>query len=158
VLDIFVDADACPVKDEIYRVAKRYDLRVFVVSNSWMNTPSDDRIKLVRVDDAFDAADDWVVEHVAEDDIVITSDIPLAARCIEKKAQVLHPKGEAFTEDGIGSALASRELLSQLREMGENTGGPAPFEKKHRSSFLQGLDRIIQAVRRRAPADGRDGA
>ncbi|MFV1958770.1 MAG: YaiI/YqxD family protein [Planctomycetota bacterium] len=149
--DIFVDADACPVKDETYRVARRYDLRVFVVSNTWLATPEEGRVERVLVGDAFDAADDWVAGHVGEDDVVITSDIPLAARCLEKGARVLGPKGVEFTEDSIGRALASRALLSELREMGEMTGGPAPFERRDRSLFLQALDRIVQAIRRRRP-------
>ena len=147
-LDIFVDADACPVKDEVYRVAKRYDLAVFLVSNSWMWTPDDGRVEFVLVDRGFDAADDWVAERAAAGDIVITTDIPLAARCLVKGARVLGPKGREITEDSIGSALASREVLAQLREMGENTGGPAPLEKKDRSQFLQRLDQVIQAIRR----------
>lgn len=148
-LEIFIDADACPVKEEIYRVAKRYELRVYVVSNSWMRTPEQEGLEFVLVDDGFDAADDWVVEHSDADDIVITSDIPLAARCLQKGARVLGPKGNEFSEDSIGSALASRELLSQLRDMGEMTGGPAPMEKRHRSAFLQKFDQIIQAIRRK---------
>ena len=150
-LEIFIDADACPVKEEIYRVAKRYGMKVYVVSNSWMQTPEQERLEFVRVDDGFDAADDWIVEHAAAGDIVITSDIPLAARCLENGACVLGPKGNEFSEDSIGSALASRELLSQLRDMGAMTGGPAPMEKRDRSAFLQKFDQIIQAIRRNQP-------
>ena len=148
-LDIYVDADACPVKDETYRVAKRYDLKVFIVSNSWMRTPEDDRVELVLVDDGFDAADDWVAEHATTGDIVLTSDIPLAARCLANGARVLGPKGREFEEASIGSALATRELLAQLRDMGETTGGPRPLEKKDRSRFLHRLDEIIQMIRRK---------
>ncbi len=148
-LDIYVDADACPVKEETYRVATRYDLRVFVVSNSWMATPTKGRVELVLVDDGFDAADDWVAEHATEGDIVLTADIPLAARCLKKGARVLGFKGSEFTDDSIGSALASRELLSELREMGQMTGGPAAFEKNDRSKFLGRLDQVIQALRRK---------
>lgn len=148
-LDIFVDADACPVKDETYRVALRYALKVYVVSNTWMQTPERGQVELVLVDDGFDAADDWVAEHAGAGDIVITSDIPLAARSLEKGARVLDAKGREFTDDSIGSALARRELLSELREMGDITGGPAPFEKKDRSRFLGTIDRIIQALQRR---------
>ena len=147
-LDIYVDADACPVKDEIYKVARRYDLRVYVVANTWMRTPDDGRVELVRVDDGFDAADDWVVEHAGAGDIVVTVDIPLAARCLERGARVLGSQGREFTPDSIGTALAKRELLAGLREMGEMTGGPAPMEKKHRSQFLQTLDRVVQQLRR----------
>ncbi len=151
-LDIYVDADACPMKEETYRVAKRYDLKVYLVSNSWMRSPDDDRIELVLVDDGFDAADDWVAEHATEGDIVITADIPLAARCLAKGARVLGSKGREFTEESIGEALARRELLSQLREMGEMTGGPAPLEKRDRSEYLQRLDQVIQALRRKRPS------
>ena len=148
-LDIYLDADACPVKEETYRVAKRYDLKVFLVSNSWMRSPSEGRVELVVVDDGFDAADDWMVEHATEGDIVVTADIPLAARCLAKGARVLDAKGKEFKNDSIGSALASRELLSMLRDMGEMTGGPAPLEKKDRSRYLGRLDEIVQALRRR---------
>jgi hypothetical protein len=149
VLHLFIDADACPVKDETYRVAKRYGLRVTLVSNSWMQTPPGDWLELVVVGGKFDEADDWIVEGVEEDDIVITSDIPLAARCLEKGAEVLGPKGRPFTRESIGDALATRELMSQLRDLGAVTGGPAPFEKRDRSNFLQELDKVIQAIRKR---------
>ena len=147
--DIFVDADACPVKTEIYRVAKRYAVRVTLVSNSWMRIPSEDGLVLVVVDGQFDAVDDWIVEHVTENDIVISGDIPLAARCVAKGVAVLDLRGGAFTEDNIGNALASRELLSHLRNLGTITGGPAALEKRDRSRFLQRLDETIQAIRRR---------
>jgi len=147
-IDIYVDADGCPVKQEVYRVAARYGLRVILVANSWMRVPGDDRIELVLVGDQLDAADDWIVEHVEKNDIVITGDIPLAARCLERGARVLGLRGRAFTEDSIGEALASRELLSHLREIGAITGGPPAQEKRDRSRFLQSLDQIIQDVRR----------
>ncbi|GJM43910.1 MAG: UPF0178 protein [Gemmatimonadota bacterium] len=146
--DIYVDADACPVKDEVYRVAERYDVRVFLVSNTWMRTPHHAWIELVVVSDGFDAADDWIVEQTQSGDVVITADIPLAARCLEKGAAVLGPKGKDFTESNIGDALASRELMQNLRDMGTISGGPAPFDKKDRSRFLQRLDTAIQAPRR----------
>jgi uncharacterized protein YaiI (UPF0178 family) len=149
VLDIYIDADACPVKDEIYKVAKRYAMKVFVVSNSWMRTPERASVELVLVDDGFDAADDWVAEHTGSGDIVVTADIPLAARCLTAGARVLDGKGREFTDDGIGQALASRELMKDLRDLGEVTGGPAPFEPKDRSHFLGKLDQIIQAIRRK---------
>jgi uncharacterized protein YaiI (UPF0178 family) len=149
VLKIYVDADACPVKDEIYRVAERYDLDVTVVANSRMRVPYEKRIRLKVVGDGFDAADDWIAEHVEGDDIVITADIPLAARCLEKGAAVIGSGGRPFTEDNIGDAMASRELLSELRETGEITGGPPPFGKKDRSRFLQRLDEAVHAIRRR---------
>lgn len=145
---VFVDADACPVKDEVYRVALRYGLNVTLVSNSWIRTPREDWLELVIVDPELDAADAWIIEQVVKDDIVITADIPLASECLKKGARVLGPRGRPFTEDSIGSALATRELLSQLRDMGEMSGGPPPFEKKNRSQFLQALDQMIQAVRR----------
>ena len=148
-LDIYIDADACPVKEETYRVAKRYDLKVYVVSNSWMGTPDQGRVELVEVDDGLDAADDWIAERATTGDIVLTADIPLAARCLQQGAEVLGFKGRAFTAESIGAALASRELMSHLREMGENTGGPAPLQKRDRSEFLNLLDQVIQRVKRR---------
>ena len=148
-LDIFVDADGCPVKQEVYDVARRYNLKVTLVSNSRMYTPRADWLELVVVEGQFDAADDWIVEHVTENDIVISGDIPLASRCLKKGARVLGPTGRVFTEDNIGEALASREILSHLRELGTMTGGPSPFRKQDRSRFLQRLDATIQAARRR---------
>lgn len=146
---IFVDADACPVKDEIYRVAKRYTLPVKLVANIPMNTPGSKQIELVLVKHGADAADNWIAENVTENDIVTTADIPLAARCLKKKASVIDFRGNEFTEVGIGSALASRELMDQLRSDGVITGGPAPFGKKDRSQFLQRLDQTIQSLRRK---------
>lgn len=147
--DIFVDADACPVKQEIYRVAKRYALRVTLVSNAWMRIPHEDWLTLVVVEGQFDAADDWIVEHVTERDIVISGDIPLASRCLAKGTVVLDLRGGVFTEANIGEALASRDLLSHLRDLGTIRGGPAALEKRDRSCFLQRLDETIQAIRRR---------
>jgi hypothetical protein len=146
---IFVDADGCPVKEEIYRVARRYGLQVTVVSNAWMRTPQEDWLTRVVVSQELDAADDWIVEHVAAEDIVITGDIPLAARSLKKGARVIDPKGRVFTEESIGDALASRELMSHLREIGTLTGGPAPFEKRDRSRFLERLDETIQSIHNR---------
>ena len=151
-LDIFIDADGCPVKPEVYRVAQRYGLRVTLVSNAWMRAPHEDWIELVVVEGHPDAADDWIVEHVSENDIVISGDIPLASRCLEKGALALGPTGRAFTRENIGEALASRDLMSQLRDLGAVTGGPAPFEKRDRSRFLQRLDETVQAARRRKEA------
>ena len=148
-LDIFIDADGCPVKQEVYRVARRYGLKVTLVSNARIGTPQEDWLEVVVVDGQFNAADDWIVEHVSADDIVITGDIPLASRCLEKDARVLGPGGRIFTKESIGEPLASRELLSHLRDLGTITGGPAPFEKRDRSRFLQSLDKTIQALRRR---------
>ena len=147
-LKIYIDADACPVKAEVFRVAERYELGVTLVSNTWMNTPASSRIQLQVVDGKFDAADDWIVNHVQTDDIVITADIPLAARCLEKGARVLGSKGRVFTKDNIGDIMATREIMSHLRDLGTMTGGPAPFQKKDRSRFLQSLDQMIQAIKR----------
>ena len=142
---IFVDADACPVKDEVYRVARRYRIPVRVVANARLRVPVDPLIQMVVVTGHFDAADDWIVEHVAAGDIAVTADIPLAARCLAKGARVLDPKGRVFTEEAIGDALATRELMAYLRDLGEVGGGPAPYDKRDRSRFLQYLDDLIQA-------------
>ncbi len=148
-LKIFVDGDACPVKDEVYRVAKRYEMTVTVIANAPMRVPAAEWVTLVVVKGNYEAADDWIAEHVAADDIVITSDIPLASRCLEKQAHVLDARGGAFSAASIGSALASRELMSQLRDSGAITGGPAPYSKQDRSKFLQTLDQTIQKLRRK---------
>ena len=147
---IYIDADACPVKEETYRVAKRYGLEVVVVANAWMRTPLDSRISLRVVKDGLDAADDWIVEHIQPHDIVITADIPLAQRCLEKGAAALGPKGKSFTEDNIGDAVATRDLLAELRSGGTQTGGPSPLRKQDRSRFLQELDNVIRAQQRSA--------
>jgi len=145
--EILVDADGCPVKQEVYRVARRYGLKVKVVANSQMHIPGEDWLELVVVSDRFNAADDWIVENITKNDIVISGDIPLASRCLEKGARVLGPWGHVFTEDSIGETLATRDLMSHLRDIGIMTGGPAPFKKLDRSRFLQSLDGIIQAIR-----------
>ncbi|HSH69279.1 MAG: YaiI/YqxD family protein [Deferrisomatales bacterium] len=149
-LDIYVDADGCPVKDEVYKVARRYDLLTYVVSNRHIRVPFEEKIRAVVVGDAFDAADDWIAERVGEDDIVITADLPLADRCIKAGAAVLGPKGQVHDENSIGSALASRELMDQLRQMGMQTGGPAPMDQRGRSTFLARLDETIQRIRNAA--------
>ena len=156
-MHIFIDADACPVKQEVYRVAGRCGLEVTLVANSRMRVPDERWIKLEVVGDGFDEADDWIVEKVGNEDIVITADIPLASRCLEKGARVIGSTGKPFTEDNIGQAVATRDLLSELRGAGEIMGGPAPFEKRDRSRFLQKLDEVIQAIRRDNPGmvDGR---
>jgi len=141
-----VDADGCPVKEEVYRVAKRYGLKVVLVANARMRIPSEDSIEQVVVKGRYDAADDWIVEHVAEDDIVVSGDIPLASRCLKKGASVIGPKGRVFTEDSIGTALADRALLAYLRESETMTASPAPFVKKDRSRFLTRLNEVIQAI------------
>lgn len=130
-------------------MAERYGFQVTLVSNSPMRIPQAAWLKLVVVEGRFDAADDWIVEHVTDQDIVITADIPLAARCLQKGAVVLDMRGSAFTRETIGSALASRELMSHLRDLGTINGGPAPFDKRDRSRFLQRLDESIQARRRK---------
>ena len=145
---IYIDADACPVKEETYRVAKRYGLEVIVVANTWMRTPLASHISLRVVKDGLDAADDWIVEHVVPHDIVITADIPLAQRCLENGAAALGPKGKSFTEENIGDAVATRDLLAELRSAGTQTGGPSPLRKQDRSRFLQELDKVIRARQR----------
>ena len=150
-LHIFVDADACPVKQEIYRVARRCQLDVTLVANAWMRIPNERRITLEVVADGFDAADDWIAQHVQPCDIVVTADIPLARRCIGKGARVISPAGKPFTENNIGQAVATRDLFSELRDAGEITGGPRPLKKRDRSRFLQQLDEVIQAIRRKHP-------
>lgn len=147
-LHIYIDADACPVKEEVYRVARRYDLRVTLVAGSRMRFPDDCMIEMEVVGQGMDVADDWIAGHVEADDIVITADIPFAARCLEKGACVLGPTGRPFTGDNIGSALATRNLLSALREYGEITGGPPPLDKRDRSRFLQALDEAVNTIRR----------
>ncbi|NQV40904.1 MAG: YaiI/YqxD family protein [Candidatus Marinimicrobia bacterium] len=148
-LHIYVDADACPVKNEVYRVAERYKLNVTLVANSRMRVPQSSRVKLEVVGDGFDEADDWIVEHVQEGDVVITADIPLAGRCITAGAEVLSNSGKRFTDDNIGQTLATRDLLAELRGAGEITGGPPPLTQRDRSEFLQKLDVVIQSIRRR---------
>ena len=152
-LHIFVDADSCPVKQEVYRVASRYGLDVTLVANSWMRVPNERWIVLKVVDDKFDAADDWIVEQVEPHDIVVTADIPLASRCLKKGSSAIGPTGKPFTENNIGDAVATRDLLSELRSTGEITGGPPPLRKRDRSRFLQKLDDLIQSILRKQPSN-----
>ncbi|MGD9253896.1 MAG: YaiI/YqxD family protein [Holophagae bacterium] len=152
-LHIYVDADACPVKPEVFRVAERYGLGVILVANSSMRIPEEPWITLEVVDHSFDAADDWIVDHVEHGDIVITADVPLAGRCLDKGASVLGTTGKPFTSDNIGSALAMRDLMADLRGAGEITGGPPPITKKDRSLFLQQLDQAVQQIRRKHPTN-----
>ncbi|MBK6848130.1 MAG: YaiI/YqxD family protein [Proteobacteria bacterium] len=154
-LIVFVDADGCPVKDEVYRVAQRYGFVVRVVANRPVNVPFSASVQAVRVGGGMDEADDWIAERAGAGDIVITADIPLAARCLPQGARVLGVKGREFTANSIGDAVASRELAQQLREMGVHTGGPAPMEKKDRSRFLSRLDEIAGAIRREHGAAAR---
>jgi uncharacterized protein YaiI (UPF0178 family) len=149
VTTLYIDADACPVKDEVYRVADRYALPVFVVSNSWIRVPISPRVTSIVVDDGPDVADDWIAERAGPGDIVITADIPLADRTLKAGAQAIHPTGRVFTSDSIGSALASRSIGEHLRSMGEITGGPKPFVPADRSRFLQALDTAVVKARKR---------
>ncbi len=148
---LFIDADACPVKDEVYRVAERCGLHCFVVSNGWINTRREAWIEQVVVDAGPDVADDWIAERAGPGDIVITADIPLADRCLKAGAQALKANGQAFTPDSIGSALAGRMVGEHLRSMGVATSGPPPFGPKDRSNFLQALDRAVVVARRATP-------
>ena len=147
-LDIYIDADACPVKEEILKVADRYKLEVFLVSNSWLSMRVGPNVQKIVVSDGFDAADDWIAENIKENDIAITSDIPLAERCWTAGARVVGPTGKEFTNNNIGMALSMRALKQDLRDMGEIGGGPPPFSKRDRSNFLQEMDKIIQQVKR----------
>ena len=149
---LYIDADACPVKEEAYRVAGRYKLAVVVVSNSWIRTPADPRVSLVVVDQGPDVADDWIAERAGPGDIVVTADIPLAERALKAGAQALHPAGRPYTPDNIGGALASRAVGEHLRSMGETTRGPPAFAAADRSRFLQALDAAVVKARRTKPA------
>jgi uncharacterized protein YaiI (UPF0178 family) len=141
---LYVDADACPVKAEVFRVAERHDLPVTLVAGASMRIPNDPRIRLEVVTQGFDAADDWIVERAAPGDIVVTADIPLASRCLAKGAAAIGTTGRPFTEDNIGDAMATRALLSDLRGAGEVTHGPPPFSPRDRSRFLQALETAVQ--------------
>ena len=152
-IEIFIDADACPVKDEVYRVAQRYGLKAWVVSNAFMMIPAHPRIKRVVVDAGPDIADDWIAEHARPGDVAITNDIPLAERVLAAGAAAIAPNGRVFTRDSIGSAIAQRAIMEQIRSTGAVTGGPAPFGKADRSRFLQSLDEAIgKEMRRRKTA------
>jgi uncharacterized protein YaiI (UPF0178 family) len=148
-MTIYVDADACPVKAEIYRVAERHGIHVHVVSNAYMAVPREPFIERVIVSGAPDAADDWIAERASSGAIVITADIPLAARCVEAGAEVLAPNGRAFTRDSIGMALAMRNLMTDLRSAGQTTRGPKPFDARDRSNFLSALDQVIMRLKHR---------
>ncbi len=146
--EIYVDADACPVKGEVLRVAERHGLTVHMVSNSGMRPTGSPLVRPVVVPEGPDAADDWIADHIGPGDIAITSDIPLAARCLEKDAQALGPTGKPFTKNSIGMALAMRDLHAHLRETGEMSGGGRSFSKRDRSDFLQALEVAVQAAKR----------
>ena len=146
--EIYVDGDACPVKEEILKVAYRHDLVVHLVSNQWLRLPVGPKVNKVVVSDGFDAADDWIAERAGSADIVITSDIPLAERCLKSGAAVVGPTGKRFTADNIGMAMAMRSLKADLRDMGEISGHNASFSKAHRSEFLNILENIVQKSKR----------
>lgn len=141
---ILVDGDACPVKDEVYVVSTRYGIHVVLVANARLHVPSDVAVEMVVVNASPDAADDWIAENTCPGDVVVTADIPLAARCLTAGAQVLGTNGRPFSEDSIGGALATRELKSYLRETGIASGGPRPISQKDRSRFLSKLDELVQ--------------
>jgi uncharacterized protein YaiI (UPF0178 family) len=147
-IEIFVDADACPVKEEIYRVAARYDLKVFIVANSAIRVPLLPSIERIVVGAGSDAADDWIAARARAGAIVVTSDIPLASRCVKAGAEVLSATGKRFTEASIGMALAARDLMDHLRSTGETTGGPKGFTPRDRSNFLSALDNCVVRLQR----------
>jgi uncharacterized protein YaiI (UPF0178 family) len=147
-ITLYIDADACPVKDEVYKVARRYSLPVKVVANAFIMTPSDPLIERVVVDAGPDVADDWIAERAGPRDVVVTADIPLASRCLKAGAQVIGPNGRPFTADSIGSALAGRAVGEHLRSMGEITKGAKPFGAQDRSRFLSALDEAVNRARR----------
>ena len=145
---IYVDADACPVKDEVYRVAARHGLPVSVVANGYIRVPQDPLIERVAAGSGMDAADDWIAERARAGDVVITSDIPLASRCVKAGADVIAPNGKPFSEASIGMTLAVRNLMTDLRSSGEITGGPRSFSPRDRSAFISALDQTIRRIQR----------
>ncbi|MBZ6075574.1 YaiI/YqxD family protein [Microvirga puerhi] len=147
-LTIYVDADACPVKAEVYKVAERHRVKVFVVANSFLMIPPSPLIERVVVGGGFDAADDWIAARARRGAVVITADIPLAHRCVTAGADVIGPTGKPFTEASIGMALATRDLMEDLRAMGQVSGGPKPFSGKDRSAFLSALDLAVVRLKR----------
>ena len=147
-ITVYIDADACPVKDETYKVAERYGLKTVVVSNMYIQIPRSSLITRWIVEAGPDAADDWIVEQVVAGDVAITNDIPLAGRVLAKDGHAVAPNGRAFTPDTIGAALAQRSLMEHIRSTGEITGGPPPFSAAQRSQFLQTLDQVITREQR----------
>lgn len=145
---LYVDADACPVKDEVYKVAGRYRVKVFIVANAPIFVPRVAAIERVLVPDGMDAADDWIAARAAPGTVTVTNDIPLASRCIKAGGAVIAPNGKAFSEQSIGAALATRNLMDSLRSSGEITGGPKPFSPRDRSTFLSALDLAINRLKR----------
>lgn len=148
--EIYIDADACPVREEVFRVAGRLGVGVFVVSNGSrpIRPPDLAYVRMVMVGDAADAADDWIAEAIGAADVCVTADIPLAARCLARGARVVPPNGRTFTSANIGNALAGREIARHLRELGATGKGPAPFARADRSRFLGALDNAVQAALR----------
>jgi uncharacterized protein YaiI (UPF0178 family) len=146
---IYVDADACPVKDEIYKVAARHALPVSVVAGGFIRVPDDPSIERVAAGSGMDAADDWIAARAGPSSIVVTSDIPLASRCVKAGASVIAPNGKPFSEDSIGMTLAMRNLMTDLRSSGEVTGGPRSFSPRDRSAFLSALDQTIRRVQKK---------
>lgn len=147
--EIYVDADACPVKDEVVRVAERHGVKVVIVSNSGMRPTGHPLVRQIVVPEGPDAADDWIAERAGPDDIVVTGDIPLASRALEKGAAALGHDGRPFTTDSIGMALAMRDLMRELRETGQSKGGGPAFSKEDRSRFLRALEDTVQKAKRR---------
>lgn len=145
-IKIYIDGDGCPVKEETYKVAMRYKIPVVVVANKRMQIPLHPLITMEVVAQGPDEADNWIAENIKAFDICVTADIPLADRCLKKEAFVLGVRGDEFTEDMVGEAMATRELMKHLRELGEMKGGPPPFDQKNRSAFLSGLDRVVQKI------------
>jgi hypothetical protein len=145
-VSVFVDADACPVKDETVRVANRHNLKTIMVCDGGIRPSADPMVELVIVSQGADAADDWIAEHIGKADVCVTNDIPLAARCLENGALAIKPNGDVFTESMIGMALANRELMQGLRERGEVTGGPSAFSKSDRSNFLNRFETLVQTA------------
>ena len=145
---IYVDADACPVKNEVERIATRHNLVTYLVCDGGIRPPLNPLIQLVVVNQGADAADDWIAEHIERADICVTGDIPLADRCLKEGAFTIRPNGDTYTNDSIGMALATRERMQGLRETGEMTGGPPPFSKSDRSKFLDRMEMIVQKARR----------
>jgi uncharacterized protein len=147
-IQVYIDADGCAVKEEVYKVATRYKIKVYVVANKYLKIPLDPLVEMITAESGFDAVDDWIFNKVTKRDIVITSDILLADRCVKKGTRVLGPKGDEFTEDNIGMSVANRELNQNLRHMGETRGNQSPMNPKARSQFLGKLDQIIQSLLR----------
>ena len=147
-VDIYVDADGCPVRDECIKVARRHDLKLYIVSDGGIRPVNDKRIELVIVSPGMDAADRWIADHIGSNDIVVTADIPLAADCIKSGAIALKPNGETLTETNIGPVQGTRDLMANLRETGEISGGPSPFNRQDRSRFLSALEVAVQTALR----------